>query len=148
MGQQPNVPVSIQDLPRHTAHPPAPQRWSPDRPGDLSGPDTLPSGGRFGAPGPDAGYALRLVKRATLPGGAHHARDVVALVAAVVTARAAALGRAPVPADVDAALVLLALDDASAAGAAGIAHDHARLRARVSDIPRDRLVLPAARLTR
>ena len=148
MGQQPNVPVSIEDLPRHTAHPPAPSRWSPNRPGDLNGPAAQPSGGRFGTPGPDAGYALRLVKRRTLPGGAHHARDVVVLVAAVVTARAAALGRAPVPADIDAALALLALDDASAAEAAGIAHDHARLRSRISAIPPERLVLPAARLTR
>lgn len=148
MGQQPNVPVSIEDLPRHTTHPPAPARWSPNRPGDLHGPTALPSGGRFGTPGPDAGYAIRLVKRRTLPGGARHARDVVALVAAVVTARAAAFGRAPVPADVDAALALLALDDDSAASAAGIAHDHARLRARVSQIAPERLVLPAARLTR
>jgi hypothetical protein len=53
-----------------------------------------------------------------------------------------------VPADVDAAIVLLALDDESAASAAGIAHDHARLRARVAAIGSDRLVLPLARLTR
>lgn len=148
MGQQPNVPLVIEDLPRHTAHPPAPQRWSPNRPGEISGPASLPTGGHFGATGPDAGYALGLVKRRTLPGGEHHRGDVVALVAAVVTARAAALGRAPTPTDVDAALLLLALDDDAAAAAAGIAHDHARLRSRVSAIPPERLVLSVARLTR
>lgn len=148
MGQQPNVPLGIEDLPRHTAHPPAPRRWSPDRPGDLGGPGAVPRGDGFGAPGPDAGFALRLVKRRDLPGGESVAADVTALVAAVVAARAAALGRAPLPADVDAALVLLGLDDESAMALAGIAHDHGRLRSRVVAIPVDRLILPATRLAR
>ena len=148
MGQQPNVPLGIEDLPRHTAHPPAPGRWSPDRPGDLSGPTTVPRGAGFGTPGPDAGFALRLVRRRTLPGGPETAADVTALVAAVVSARAAALGRAPVAADVDAALALLDLDDESAAALAGIAHDHGRLRARVAAIAADRLTSPVARLAR
>jgi hypothetical protein len=73
---------------------------------------------------------------------------VSALVAAVVTARAAALGRAPVLGDVDAALVLLDLDDESATALAGIAHDHGRLRARVAAIAPDRLTVPLGRLAR
>lgn len=148
MGQQPNVPLEIEDLPRHTGHPEAPQRWTPNRPGDLGGPATVPHGGAFGTPGPDAGYALRLLRGRDLPGGGHHTNDVVAVVAAVVAARAAAVGRAPGPADVDAALALLKLDDAAVAALAGIAHDHARLRALVGAIPADRLVLPTARLLR
>jgi hypothetical protein len=68
--------------------------------------------------------------------------------AAVVAARAAAIGRAPVSADIGAALVLLGLDDAVAADLAGIAHDHRRLRAIVAAIPPDRLAQPADRLSR
>ncbi len=148
MGQQPNIAIGVEDLPRHTAHPPAPGRWSPDRPGDLSGPSAVPRGGSFGAPGPDAGYALRLVSKSELlPGGAHRG-DIVALVAAVVTARAAAFGRAPLPGDVAAAVALLHLDESQTAALAGIAHDHARLQARVGEIAPDRLTLPASRLVR
>lgn len=147
MGQPPNVPLDIEDLPRHTTHPAAPQRWTPNRPGDLGGPATVPHGGAFGTPGPDAGYALRLVRGRDLPGGGHR-DDVVAAVATVVAARAAAIGRAPVPADVDAAVALLKLDDAAGGALAGIAHDHARLRALVAGIPAERLVLPPARLQR
>lgn len=148
MGQQPNVPLGIEDLPRHTPHPAAAPRWTPNRPGDLGGPATVPRGGTFGTPGPDAGYAIHLVRGRDLPGGEHHAGDVAAAVAAVVAARAAAIGRAPVPVDVDAALILLELDDAAVAALAGIAHDHARLRALVGSIPAERLTLPPARLQR
>lgn len=144
MGQQPNVPLGIEDLPRHTAHPAAPGRWKPDRPGDLTTPAAVPSGGSFGSPGPDSGYALKILRDRPLPGGAHHRTDVAAVVAAVMAARAAALGRAPVPGDAEAALVLLDLADL--APLSGIAHDHGRLRGLVSGIPADRLVLPLARL--
>lgn len=147
MGQQPNVSLGIEDLPRHTSHPPAPGRWRPDRPGDLSGPDAVPRGVGFGTPGPDAGYALRLLRERDLPGGEEHRADVTAAVAAVMGARAAALGRAPVAADAAAAIALLALDDASAGRLAGIGHDHARLRALVAAIPTERLTLAPSRLS-
>ncbi|MBI5157788.1 MAG: hypothetical protein HZA58_07225 [Acidimicrobiia bacterium] len=147
MGQQPNIPLGIEDLPRHTPHPPAPGRWRPDRPGDLRTPGEVPYGVGFGTPGPDTGYALRLLRDRDLPGGTERRADVTAAVAAVMGARAAALGRAPVPADVDAAITLLALDDAAASRLAGVAHDHARLRALVEAIPAHRLVLPASRLS-
>jgi hypothetical protein len=146
VGQQPNVPVGIEDLPRHTAHPGAPGRWKPDRPGDLAVPGDVPAGGSFGRPGPDGGYALRILRGRPLPGPEHLRSDVVAAVAAVMAARAAALGRAPVPADVESALALLALDDSAWGRMGGIGHDHARLRGLVAGIPSERLTLPPARL--
>lgn len=147
MGQQPNVPLGIEDLPRHTAHPAAPGRWRPDRPGDLGSPGEVPHGVGFGTPGPDTGYALRLLRGRDLPGGEEHRADVIAAVAAVMGARAAALGRAPVPADAAAAITLLALDDAAASRLAGIGHDHTRLRALVAAIPTERLTLAPSRLS-
>lgn len=144
MGQQPNIPLGIEDLPRATAHPAAANRWSPDRPGELSGPEAVPWGGAFGTPGPDTGYALTIVRRRDLPGGDHHRRDVEAAVVAVVAARASAIGRAPVPADVDVAVELLDLD-AGVEHLAGIAHAPARLRGLVASIPRERLARIVAR---
>lgn len=148
MGQQPNVPVSIENLPRATGHPGAPQRWSPDRPGDIRTPEDVPHGGAFGNPGPNTGYALRLLRGRSLPGGDGLRHDVEAAVAAVMAARSSALGRAPVAADIDAAITLLELDDTSAPPLGGIAHDHARLRALVGSIPPRRLGLSRSELRR
>lgn len=147
MGQQPNIPLGIEDLPRPTPHPPAPRRWRPNRPGDLGAPGEVPSGDGFGTPGPDTGYALRLLRGRDLPGGMEHRVDVTAAVAAVMGARAAALGRAPVAADAEAAIALLALDDISVKHLAGVAHDHGRLRTLVTAIPAGRLTLPISRLS-
>ncbi len=148
MGQQPNVPLSIENLPRATGHPGVPQRWLPDRPGDMRTPGEVPRGGSFGNPGPDTGYALRLLRGRSLPGGEGLRHDVEAAVAAVMAARCSALGRAPVAADIDAAFNLLALDDTSASLLGGIAHDHARLRTLVSSIPPRRLGLSHSELGR
>lgn len=148
MGQQPNVPLGVEDLPRATAHPGAPQRWSPDRPGDMLVPGDVPWGGAFGTPGPDTGYALRTLRGRTLPGGHHHRGDVEAAVATVMAARASKLGRAPVAGDVAAAIALLELDDANAGRLDGIGADHARLRELVAAIPADRIGLPLAQLRR
>lgn len=142
MGQQPNIPLAVEDLPRATAHPGPARRWSPVRPGDLPRPEAVPWGGSFGTPGPDAGYSLRLVRAAHLPGGDRDRRDVVAAVAAVVSARASAIGRAPVGADVDVAVRLLGLDG-GVDHLAGVAHDPGRLQSLVAGIPRERLVASA-----
>ena len=87
------------------------------------------------------------MNRWSLPGGRERRSDVAAAVAAVVMARAGALGRAPVPQDVEAAIILIGLNAPDVATAlAGIAHDHTRLSALVGAVPAARLVLPVARL--
>lgn len=108
MGQQPNVPLEIEDLPRRTPKPAAPRRWSPNRPGDLAGPADVPWGGAFGTPGPDAGYALRLLgdRDLALVTGEGRA-DLEAALAALMVARASHFGRAPVMADAEVAEALL-----------------------------------------
>jgi hypothetical protein len=131
MGQQPNMPLEIEDLPRRKAAPGAARRWSPNRPGDLAGPSDVPSGGAFGRPGPDAGYALRLLRDRDLPTTAGESRkDLEVAVAALMTARASRLGRAPMGTDAEAAEALLGVGDADpswrTAWTAGLAHGRHR----------------------
>lgn len=66
--------------------------------------------------------------------------DLEAVVAAVVAARASALGRAPMVTDGVKAVGLLDLDSASAPSFAGVAHDRARLASIVGAIPREQLI--------
>ena len=63
----------------------------------------MPQGGSFGQVGPDAGWALRLLSSAALP---DDDPDLRAVLAALMTARAAALGRGPIMEDLEVALVL------------------------------------------
>lgn len=139
MGQEPNIRLGLEDLPRAGPEPAAPARWSPQRPGDLVSPDEVPWGGAFGTPGPDPGFAYKIVGNLDLPGGAHRRSDIEAVLAAVMSARASCLGRAPTAADAAVAIDLLDLTEASADSFAGIAHDHARLGAIVATIPAERL---------
>jgi len=101
LGQPPNMPLTIEDLPRPEPHPAPARRWRARRPGDLSSPDSVPWGGAFGTPGPDTGYVLRL-----LADRGHGIRESRAP-AAVAAARASLLGRAPVGADLEAAGIIL-----------------------------------------
>jgi hypothetical protein len=104
MGQQPNVPLRIEHLPRRTGHPSHPDRWSPDRPGDMTSPLEVPWGGAFGTTGPDAGYAKRLVADREFEILAGETVDDVRRAVMVLAAtRAARLGRAPMLDDVEAA---------------------------------------------
>jgi hypothetical protein len=125
----------------------------PSRPGDLAGPGEVPWGGAFGTPGPDTGYALRLVaSRAWALEPAEDRHDVEAAAAALMAARASHCGRAPVVADAEVAELLLGLSpDAEAAPSLagrrarvlpGIAHRAAALRALVASV--DAAVLVAA----
>lgn len=141
MGQEPNIPIGFEDLPRPTPKPSPPQRWSPTRPGEVTSPDDMPWGGSFGTPGPDIGFAIRIARTRGLPGDPDRAADVEAAVVAVMAARASAVGRAPTNPDFDVALRLLGLDSESGLAALdGIAHDRSRLRRLVAAIPRDQLV--------
>lgn len=134
MGQEPNIRLGLEDLPRAVPEPAAPARWSPQRPGDFVSPDEVPWGGAFGTPGPDTGFAYKIVRNLDLPGAAHRRSDIEAVLVVVMSARASSLGRAPTAADAAVAIDLLELSEASADSFAGIAHDHARLGAVVATI--------------
>ena len=111
MGQQPNIELTISDLPRPRPKPDPARSWIPGRPGELGGPDDHKWGAGYGATGPDAGYALSLVSGCTLQltEDEHRTNANVAL-AAVASARASLYGRGPTKKDVDLALVLLGYD--------------------------------------
>lgn len=108
MGQEPNIEVDLSDLPRQEPEPAAPARWKPSRPGEIGAPGEVQWGGAFGRPGPDTGWAMKLVRLAAFERGAH-ADEVEKIVATVAGARAGRFGRAPVPDDVEVALTLLGL---------------------------------------
>jgi hypothetical protein len=104
VGQQPNIEVTEAERPRSVLQPPPAARWRPDiKPGIPTSPDEVPRGGRFGSPTPDGGWGLRLIGQADLP---DDDPDLRAVVAALAIARAGALGRGPVPEDIEVALAL------------------------------------------
>jgi hypothetical protein len=108
VGQQPNIHLGIEDLPRPEAHPAAPRRWKPRRPGELGSPGEVPWGGAFGTPGPDAGYAFVVLSHRSIPADdAAGPDDVRAALAELMVARASRFGRAPVAQDADVAELIL-----------------------------------------
>lgn len=111
MGQQPNIEITLSDLPVATPQPAPARRWSPSRPGELGDPRAVPWGGAYGTPGPDAGYArtLAATREMALVEGERR-RDAEVAAAALATARASFFGRAPVAGDIDVALVILCYD--------------------------------------
>lgn len=130
MGQQPNIQLELEDLPRRVAHPGPARRWSARRPGDLTVPEEVPWGGAFGTPGPDTGYALRLLADrpwALAPGESR--TDAERLAAALMAARASRLGRAPVAGDAEVAESLLGLRPGDPGG-----QETAGLRRRLSSL--------------
>ena len=140
MGQEPNISLGFEDLPRPTPKPAPARRWSPRRPGEIDSPEESPWGGMFGTPAPDMGYGLLLVRERDLPGGPGLRRDIEAAVLAVVSARASAIGRAPTSRDIDVALELLDLgDDAGAERLRGVSRDKGRMKELVAAIPREQL---------
>ena len=102
------VPVSLNELPRLKEPIPAPAPWKADRPADLKTPGQ-PRGPKFGNPGPDQGYALKLARRfddrLVLADG-EHKEDVVAGCLGVATKRSSLFGRAPVIHDLELAFTL------------------------------------------
>ncbi len=106
--------------PFYRLHPPG--FWATHRPADFQ-----PDGGYVdgkvrklrGFPGPDQGYALTLAHAVLLPKIAlkdgESEEDVLAGLAAVATARASLLGRAPIGADLHHAASLFAFDEAAPA---------------------------------
>jgi hypothetical protein len=103
VGQQPNLELVESDLPRRDIQPAPPDRWRPTKPGMINSPEEKPSGGLFGYTGPDPGWALRLLAGYELPSPDP---DLASVVAGLTMARAAALGRAALVEDIEAALVM------------------------------------------
>jgi hypothetical protein len=143
MAQQPNIELQVPDI-QQGASGTGPERpWAPNRPGELTG-TGMPWGGAFGMPGPDAGYALRLVVRRDLILADHeHRVDADVAVAAVAAARSSLVGRGPTKGDIDAAIVILGYDADSdfgpsrAAAIGGSAHHPLRIRRLIAGIPAD-----------
>lgn len=104
MPRQPNIDPPVQDLPRSNLIPEAPARWRPDRPGMITAPEQLSSGGLFGRPGPDTGWAFRIIRQADL---ASAEREAVPLLATLMATRASLLGRAPIPEDLEVARIVM-----------------------------------------
>ena len=141
MGQQPNIELDVGDRVRNRPVPGVARRWKPSRPAEI-GSGEQPEGSAFGVPGPDAGYALKLVRELEFelaPG--EHRHDVEIAVAAIAKARAARRGRAPIAQDIAVgSLVLGAVPGAPApqhraAWVANVGHNAARLRQLVADVP-------------
>lgn len=103
MGQQPNIEITEADKPRKVPEPPVAEKWRSSKPGIPTAPEEVPSGGKFGHAGPDAGWGLRLLRKAEMPSNDPRLARVVE---GLMMARAAKLGRAPVPEDIEVALTL------------------------------------------
>ena len=96
------TPVAPTDAPRYYESPDhVPSGWSPDRPGEVSG--FQPRGDRLGRPGPDQGFAIKIVNslRSSLhlqPG--ENLDDVTRGCLGVALRRASMFSRAPLVHDV------------------------------------------------
>ena len=146
MGQQPNMPLRLEDLPRPTPKTDPPRRWSPRRPGDLDSPEAVPWGGAFGTPGPDTGYALKLAASRQLDLAEGESRtDAEAALAGIAAARSSHFGRAPVVGDLDVAEVILGFGSGADVGwrhgrIAGAAHHPKRVLELVAAVDPEALV--------
>jgi len=108
MAQQPNIEIDLDDLPREALDTAPARQWLPgSKPGVISSPAQVPTGGSFGTPGPDTGWAYRIVR--TLEPGID--RSLEAVLVALMAARAAAAGRAPMAQDLEVAKILTGLTD-------------------------------------
>jgi hypothetical protein len=96
------VPNTLAQQPRRGLPLPPADSWLAARPAELRA--VQPVGPQLGRPGPDQGYALRLVRqfedKLVVP-GPEHAADAIAGCVGVAMARSALFGRAPVVHDLD-----------------------------------------------
>lgn len=108
MPQPDYVPMTRADEVRPAERMPVPDRWAASRPGEVlnGGP---PLGKRFGNPGPDQGFGLKLARHlgpSLQLSGHEHLDDAVSGCLAVGLKRAALFGRAPVIHDFELAYTL------------------------------------------
>lgn len=158
MAQPPNIEIELADLP--PAEPvPEPSRWEQRRPGEITSPAEAVWGGAFGHPGPDAGYALKLVGLVDFDRSDGPELDHV--VAALAAARAASIGRGPTLKDIEAALTILGLRPEGLPGDVveklaerrrealhHAAHERDKGRWLLEQIPNELLAAPAGELAR
>lgn len=104
MGQQPKVEITPGDLPRKTSEPDPPRRWKPGmRPGMITSPQQMKWGGAFGTPGPDTGFAFKIIRGADLP---ERSEPLELVLGALMGARASLFGRAPTGEDLEVAKIV------------------------------------------
>jgi hypothetical protein len=109
MPQPDYVPMTRADEVREAERMPSPDSWLADRPAEAVVGAAPPRGDRFGTPGPDQGFGLklaRLVATRVQLADHEHLDDAVAGCAAVGLKRAARFGRAPVIHDMDLAFTV------------------------------------------
>ncbi len=144
MTQPSYVPVAEADQVRPAYRLSTPRIWTASRPGDPVRPAMYGRG--YGHPGPDQGFAMRLIQRfhdRLVLGELEREEDALAVGVALAMRRAGEMGRAPVLRDCEHALVLLGYLPVAPAGmaawraplVAGAAHDAWR-RQRVVDLVR------------
>lgn len=150
MAQQPNIELGPADRPRPEPRPGAARRWDPgSKPGVITAPDQMPRGGSFGTPGPDTGFAYRLIRLADLPA---QVADLEHVLAALMGARAAHFGRAPTREDLEVALLLCGVGDGLPAHLGerarewieATAHEKPKGRTAVNDVGPEALYLKPA----
>ncbi|HVX17515.1 MAG TPA: hypothetical protein VHA73_05740 [Acidimicrobiales bacterium] len=111
------VPTSPSDAPRlvWVSTPRRPEPWLADRPGDFPR-DAQPRGDRLGSPGPDLGYAYKLLglfaDKLHLADGEHR-RDAEAGAVQIAMKRSSLFGRAPVVHDLTVAFTVWGFLDES-----------------------------------
>lgn len=151
MAQQPNVEITAAERPRTKLEPGPAVKWRAGKPGVPDGPDAIAGGGYYGTTGPDPGWGLKILADVSLPSDDPHFREVVA---GLMLARAAALGRAPIVEDIEVALILCGYGYDAPSGAvenrarwvAAAAHDGRPGATAVAEVDRDMLVLKPERL--
>ncbi|HEX7135265.1 MAG TPA: hypothetical protein VF228_22010 [Iamia sp.] len=144
----------------YRSNPRRPESWVADRPGEIEG--EQPRGERFGSPGPDLGFALKIAR--TFEDALHLAEgedrhDAVAGCVAIAMKRASRFGRAPVVHDLTVAFTLWGyLDEDPPAdlvelrrrwfeGVHHDAHHYVTLRRVVDSVPDATLSLTPAQVT-
>jgi hypothetical protein len=108
VAQQPNIELEPSDLPRSGLDTSPARRWSPSsKPGVITVPGQVPRGEGFGTPGPDTGWAKKIVRHmeGDIDPDLHH------VLVALMSARAAMLGRAPIPEDLEVAKLMCGIGE-------------------------------------
>lgn len=161
MSTDPFVAPDIDEAPRQEQNVapgvriPAAVAWHTGRPGDEVA-TGQPRGLLLGSPGPNVGYALALVRRASdrfALAPHEHFEDAAAVVGDLGMRRAASYGRAPVMPDIECAMLVFGYQGGVAPDFAewrasvveGAAHDYSRRRELCDAVSLDelRLALPA-----